>query len=68
MISTQPNQPNQTNTMKFKAILLSIIALPFLAASCAPTEYHSVRVYEHHRTAPSHHTDEPRDFVPKEKF
>ncbi|MEI6675072.1 MAG: hypothetical protein WCO57_07840 [Verrucomicrobiota bacterium] len=57
--------------MKLNLILLSIIALPLLLVSCGPpVEYHSVRVYEQEYVAPTHthHSNDPRDFVPKEKF
>ena len=52
--------------MKSKLILLAIASMPIWFNSCAPGEYHSVRVYERH-----HHTavkDDPRAFIPKERF
>jgi hypothetical protein len=63
-------QPNQTNNMKLKLILLSIIAMPFWLNSCEPTEYHSVRVYQRTRHVQKQPlpSDDPRDFKPKERF
>jgi hypothetical protein len=65
--STSIIKINQSITMKLKLILLAVTALPFWFNSCAPGEYHSVRVYDrhHHAAAPK---DDPRAFVPKERF
>jgi len=54
--------------MKLKLTLLAITALPLWFNSCGPAgEYHTVTVYErvHHAPAPA---DDPRAFVPKEKW
>jgi len=55
--------------MKLKLSLLAIAALPLWFNSCAPAgEYHTVTVHQvTHRTAPTP-TDDPRAFVPKERF
>jgi len=50
-----------------KLILLSISALALFFNSCAPTEYHDVTIYEHRHVAPTTNND-PRAFVPKERF
>ncbi|MCW1914786.1 hypothetical protein OJ996_14460 [Luteolibacter sp. GHJ8] len=61
--------------MKSICKLLVIAGLPVLFASCGPdTEYHTVRVYEYSKPTPSKpkpkpvKSDDPRDFVPKERF
>jgi len=55
--------------MKLKLILLPVIAMSFWLNSCGPSgEYYSVRIYEpghKHVAAPK---DDPRAFVPKERF
>ena len=71
-ISTQPSNQQPLNiTMKRKLTLLALAAAPLWINSCAPApEYHTVTVHEYtHHTAPAPApTDDPRAFVPKEKF
>jgi hypothetical protein len=52
--------------MKLNLILLSIIALPLLFVSCGASKRYDVRVHEHHHAAAV--SDNPRNFIPKEKF
>ena len=57
--------------MKLYLKLLPVIASPLLFCSCpAPlTEYHTVRVVEYQKPKPKPApSDNPRNFVPKEKF
>ena len=55
--------------MKLKLFLLPIAALPLWLNSCQPAaEYHQVTVHQitqHSAPAP---VDDPRAFVPKERF
>jgi hypothetical protein len=55
--------------MKLILILLPIAALPLWLNSCEPAaEYHTVTVHQYtHHVAPAP-VDDPRAFVPKEKF
>jgi hypothetical protein len=58
--------------MKLYLKLLPVIASPLLFCSCpsTETEYHTVRVIEYRKPAPKPKppSDNPRDFVPREKF
>ena len=70
MIPTpHPIKPNHINPMKMQLILLASAVLPLWLNSCQTGEYHTVTVYErtHHVTkaAPK---DDPRAFIPKERF
>ena len=59
--------------MKLCIKLLPLIATPLIFGSCAATEHHTVRLYEYRQSAPKSSpqkakSDDPRDFVPKQKF
>jgi len=55
--------------MKLKLALLALTALPLWFNSCAPSgEYHTVTVHQRVRHVTPTPTDDPRAFVPKERF
>ena len=57
--------------MKILLKTLPMLAAPFLFCSCPePVEHHTVRVIEYRKPAakPKPVTDNPRDFVPLQKF
>lgn len=55
--------------MKRYILMLPLIVAPLIFGSCAPTEYHSVTLYEYSKSTPKVHTsDNPRDFAPVQGF
>lgn len=54
--------------MKRYLLILPLIVAPLIFGSCAPTEYHSVTVYEYSKSKPKTTSDNPRDFVPVQGF
>jgi hypothetical protein len=56
--------------MKRYILILPLVVAPLIFGSCAPTEYHSVRVYEYGKSKPKVHatSDDPRDFKPVQGF
>ncbi|MEI6176634.1 MAG: hypothetical protein WCS43_07060 [Verrucomicrobiota bacterium] len=55
--------------MKRYILILPLVVAPLIFGSCAPTEYHSVTLYEYSKSKPKVHTsDNPREFTPVQGF